>query len=151
MKRVLENLLKLIIINIIIFPYSGNAQTLSEQWPCDNISVYKIKETYEDAEHTIYTNEYYGEYQGFSLSFILGGIKGYPYSVIQCGSSGCLGKINNLKTQKSNNFRFDCHLVDDNGNVLSCYMIRCEQINATGIDEDFEKLVQEYGNIVKTN
>ena len=121
-----------------------------EQWPCDNISVHKIKETYEDSEHTIYSNEYYGEYQGFSLSFTLGGIKEYPYSIIQCGSSGCLGKIKNLKTQKSSDFRFDCHLVDDNGNVLSCYMIRCEQINATGIDEDIEELVQEYGNIVQT-
>ena len=118
---------------------------LPEQWPCDNISVHKIKEFYEDAEHTIYTNEYYGEYQGFSLSLTLGGIKGYPYSVIQCGSSGCLGTINNIKTQKSSDFRFDCRLVDDNENVLSCYMIRCEQINTTGIDEDFEELVQEYG------
>ena len=135
---------------MIIFPYSCNALALSEQWPCDNISVHKIKETYEDDEHTIYTNEYYGEHKGFSLSLLREGIKGYPYSVIQCGSSGCLGTITNLKTKKSNKFRFDCQLVDNNGNVLSCYMIRCEQVNATGIDLDFEELVQEYGNIVET-
>ena len=149
MRPGLENLLKLIIISIIIFPYSGNAQILPEQWPCDSILVHKIKETYEDAEHTIYTSEYYGEYQDFSLRFTLGGIKGYPYSIIQCGSSGCLGIINNFKIKKTNNFRFDCNLVDDEENVLSCYMIRCEQINATGIDEDLEELLQEYGDKVE--
>ena len=134
---------------MIIFPIFSYAQVSPEQWPCDCISVYKIKETYEDAEHTIYTNEYYGEHEGFSLSLLREGINGYPYSVIQCGSAGCLGTITNLKTRKSNNFRFDCHLVDDSENTLSCYMIRCEQINETGIDEDLEKLVQEYGDNVK--
>ena len=135
---------------MIIFPISGYAQTSPEQWSCDSISVHKIKETFENSEHTIYTNEYYGEHQGFSLSLIQEGIKGYPYSVIQCGSAGCLGKITNLKTKKSNNFRFDCHLVDDSENVLSCYMIKCEQINATGIDEELEELKTEYGDIIKT-
>ena len=78
-----------------MFPIFSYAQTSQEQWPCDSISVYKIKETFENTEHTIYANEYYGEYQNFSLNITLGGIKGYPYSVIQCGSAGCLGTTGN--------------------------------------------------------
>ncbi len=132
-----------------MFSLFGNAQALPERWSCDRISVYKIKETFENAEHAIYTNEYYGEHQGFSLSIVLRGIKGHPYSVIQCGSAGCVGKMTNLKTKQSKNFRFDCSLEDNEGNALSCHMIRCEQINATGIDEEIEELVKEYGNDIR--
>lgn len=128
---------------------SGKAWALPEQWSCDDIQVIKVKEFYEDDECTIYTKEYYGKSQGFSLNITLGGIKGYPYSVTQCGSAGCLGKITNIKTNQSKSFRFDCSLNDEEGKVLNCHMINCEHINATGIDKDFEDISNEYGDIFK--
>jgi hypothetical protein len=118
------NFLKLVVNSFgLLVIFCGKAHALPQDWPCKFIHIKKVKEISVDG--VSFEKEYYGEAYGFSLSITNQGLYDFPYSGINCGSSGCIGVLTELKTKQIEYPRFDCNFTD-NENILSCYMIDCK-------------------------
>ena len=107
----------------------GKANALPQDWPCDEINLNIIGKGNEWG-HKFQGNN--GKYEITIHNFDENENQPHIYN---CGNSGCLGTMKNLKTGKSENMRFDC-LFNTQKKLLRCYRIDGEEYLLTKVSAE---------------
>ena len=92
----------------------GKANALPQDWSCDEIDLNIV------ANGSAYGHKFQGNNGLFEIT-IDNFDENEPH-IYNCGNSGCLGTIKNLKTGKYENMRFDC-VYNTQQKYLRCYRI----------------------------
>ena len=122
-----------------IFFACGRTFALPQDWPCDEFDL-NIVDKGQEWGHVFRGNN--GSYEITIHNFD----ENHPY-VYSCGNSGCQGTIRDIKTDESENMRFDC-LFNSQTKSLRCYRIDGGEYLLTKDTEDKYK-VKLCGNYYK--
>lgn len=117
----------------------GKAFALPQDWSCDEIDLNVV------ADGSEWGHKFQGNNGLFEI-MIDNFDETEPY-VYNCGNSGCLGTIKNLKTGEHENMRFDC-LYNAQQKSLRCYRIDGDEYLLTKVSDD-EYRVQLCGSYFK--
>ncbi len=123
MKRAYENfqtLKRITSLFILTSLFCGKVVALPQNWLCDEIMINKITELRID--DVSFSSLYRGKSEKYLLEMTLNGLYDFPNSTLQCGSSGCIGKLTNLDTSESEEMRFDCRM-GSTIDTLFCYRL----------------------------
>ena len=116
----------LLVLFIAIF-ICGKANALPQDWPCDEIDLNIV------AKGSEYGHKFQGNNGLFEIT--IDNFDEKEPQIYNCGNSGCLGTIKNLKTGKYENMRFDC-LYNTQQKSLRCYRIDGDEYLLTKVSGD---------------